>query len=68
MFRFYAADGVEPPHVHVLGGRGRAAKVWLSPVRLQKAAGYSRRQVEEIIKIAEDHSEEWLAAWRSFFG
>lgn len=68
MFRFYAADGVEPPHVHVLGNDG-FAKLWLAPdVRLHDSRGYSRRQIERIIEVTTAHRDEWLARWHEFFG
>lgn len=67
-FRFRAVDRSEPPHVHVSGHDG-FAKIWLVPaVELQDSRGYSRRQVDRILKITEAHRTEWLAAWRRYFG
>lgn len=49
-------------------GNDGSAKIWLTPsVRIQKAHGYSRREREQIIRIAEAHREEWLAGWSRYF-
>lgn len=49
-------------------GNDGSAKVWLTPsVRIQKARGYSRREREQIVRIAEAHREEWLAGWSRYF-
>jgi hypothetical protein len=67
-FAFSSRDRPEPPHVHVLGNDG-SAKIWLTPsVRMHKARGYSRREREQIVRIAEAHAEEWLASWSRYFG
>lgn len=67
-FRFRARDRPEPPHVHVSGNDGRA-KVWLRPsVSLASARGYTQQQIDRILKITEEHSDEFLAAWREYFG
>ncbi len=67
MFRFYPADRVEPPHVHVLGNDG-FAKIWLEPrLRFEHARGYSEGQISRVTEIAEAHRDEWLARWREFF-
>ncbi len=63
---FRSSDRPEPPHVHVVGGGGKA-KVWLMPVRLENARGYSRRRVDRIVEVTEAHLEEWFAIWRGFF-
>lgn len=39
-----AADCAEPPHVHVRG-RGGLAKVWLDPIRLERAPGCTRSDI-----------------------
>jgi hypothetical protein len=39
-FSFFAGDGVEPPHVHVSKGDA-AAKIWLQPIRIAYAHGFS---------------------------
>lgn len=67
-FRFRALDRGEPPQVHVRG-HGGDAKVWLGqPIRKAKVAGYNRAQLTEILSITEAHRDEFLAAWRRFFG
>ncbi len=66
-FRFRAADGIEPAHVHVYGNGG-SAKVWLRPVvRFAEVRGYDVRWRKTIKRITEEHRYEWLAAWSRFF-
>ncbi len=66
-FRFQVVDCVERQHVHVTGNRG-AAKIWLDPVELAKAAGYDDRQIGRILRIAQEHEAEWLAEWKKVCG
>ena len=51
-FFFYAADGVEPPHVHVERD-DKTAKFWLGPVRLQDSCGFSRVEIGRVQSIGE---------------
>jgi len=51
---------------HAIGKSGRA-KIWLVPVWIATSRGYSRRQIGQILDIAETHKHEWIAAWRDFF-
>jgi hypothetical protein len=66
-FKFYASDGAEPPHVHVLGTGGKA-KVWLVPsVEVEDVRGYDESQTNRILEVVRQHRDEWLAAWNGFF-
>ena len=68
VFKFYASDGREPAHVHVLGNGGDA-KIWLMPsVEIADSWGYDVRQRNTISKVTKEHRDEWLAAWGRFFG
>lgn len=50
-------------------GNGGKAKVWLAPtVEVQDTRGYDVKQMGRILDIAEEHRDEWIEAWRSFFG
>jgi len=66
-FQFFASDRLEPPHVHVRGRGGRAKISLLPSAKVQKADDYSRSELGDVIRIAEAHREEWLAAWRDYF-
>lgn len=66
-FHFYSSDRGELPHAHVYGNGGRA-KVWLAPdIKIVGSHGYDVRQKGVIARIARDHRDEWLKAWRDFF-
>lgn len=68
MFRFYAADSGEPPHVHVTGNGGEA-KVWLvAGLGIVRSRRYTAQQRLQIVRITEEHRVEWLSDWRRFFG
>ncbi len=65
-FYFYAADGAEPPHVHVEGGDGEA-KFWLHPISLASSWGYSDRRLRSIRRIIQAHRDEIVQARDAFF-
>ena len=52
-FFFYAADGAEPPHVHV-ERNDNIAKFWLRPVRLQESGGFNRVGIGQVQGIVEE--------------
>lgn len=62
----YAGDRDEPPHVHIECDENEA-KFWLSPVRFQSNKGFSRKEINRIQKLIEDHQEQLLRGWRDFF-
>jgi hypothetical protein len=65
-FFFYAGDGGEPPHVHIERDDGEA-KFWLDPVRLERSRGFSRKDLNRVNKLVEEHREQLLEAWNEFF-
>ena len=65
-FFFYAADGAEPPHIHVERD-DRVAKFWLDPVRLVSAGRFCRAELRKIEGLVADNVEALLEAWRGFF-
>lgn len=66
-FRFYASDGPEPPHIHVVKDE-RSAKVWLETMELAYSRGYNKREIAEFsAKIAENRAD-WMEKWNEFFG
>jgi hypothetical protein len=66
-FFFYAGDRDEPPHVHVERERS-TAKVWLQPARLQSSQGFSKVEVNKIVRLVEEHQEALMRSWHEYFG
>lgn len=65
-FYFYSADDREPPHVHVDRDQGRA-KIWLDPVTLAWAAGFTRHDIRRILKIVQRNRDELERSWNEYF-
>jgi hypothetical protein len=65
-FYFYASDRQEPPHVHVERD-DKVAKFWLSPVRLERSGGFSRREINRIQDLVETNIEALLRSWDEYF-
>ena len=65
-FFFYAGDGSEPAHVHVERDN-HTAKFWLDPAVYQRSRGFSRRELNRIQRLVEEHSEELLRSWNEYF-
>ena len=66
-FFFVSLDRGEPPHVHV-ARESMVAKFWLQPVALERAGGFTRRELNTITKLVEEHVDELLRGWNDFFG
>ena len=66
-YRFYASDGAEPPHVHVVSGR-RSAKIWLADLKIVSSQGYNDLELRRIQKVVGQHRSEWTEAFNGFFG
>ncbi|MDI6770229.1 MAG: DUF4160 domain-containing protein [Anaerolineales bacterium] len=66
-FFFYAADGDEPPHIHVARERD-AAKFWLDPVWLARSRGFTRHEINQIQRLVEEKQELLLRSWNGYFG
>lgn len=66
-FRFYASDGPEPPHVHVVSD-GKSAKVWLESLEVEYAHGYNRREIAEFAAKIAGNRDSWMEKWNDFFG
>lgn len=60
-YRFfcYAGDRDEPLHVHIERDRDEA-KFWIAPVRLQSNQGFSRKEINRVQKLVEEHQEQLL--------
>ena len=64
---FVSQDRGEPPHVHVRR-ENKVAKLWLDPLALQSAGGYSRPELTTIAAMVQKHRDELLESWYEFFG
>jgi hypothetical protein len=66
-FFFVSLDRGEPPHVHVRREK-MVAKLWLEPVAVECAGGFSRRELISITKLVQAHRGSILERWHEFFG
>jgi len=66
-FFFVSLDRSEPPHIHVRR-ENNVAKFWLEPVALERAGGFSRVELNVMLKLVNDHRELLLRSWYEFFG
>ena len=65
---FFFSREEERRHVHVYSPDGEA-KFWLEPdISLAKNHSLSDRQLAKIEKIVEEHRNELISAWDSYFG
>ena len=64
---FYSHEPNEPPHVHVDRG-GASAKVWLDGIILASNAGYSAKELGDVLHLVRTHRQQLLEAWHGFFG
>ena len=44
------------------------AKFWLEPVALERAGGFSRVELNVIVKLVQVHQKRLLRSWHEFFG
>jgi Domain of unknown function (DUF4160) len=65
-FRFYSSDINEPPHVHVIRD-GNVAKIWLQSVVVEYNHGYSRPQLNRILRLTRQHQGRLLGEWNDHF-
>ena len=64
-FRFYSADNVEPPHIHVHRDRN-GAKFWLDPIPVLRNWGFPAPELRRVRRIIEEHQTELLEAWDDY--
>jgi hypothetical protein len=64
---FYSHEPNEPPHVHVDRG-GASAKVWLDKIVLVSNAGFSAKELGDVLRLVQAHQAQLLEAWHDFFG
>ncbi len=66
-FFFYSGDRDEPVHIHV-EKENMTAKIWIDPIRLQNSGGFSRKEINNILKIIKENQNYIMEAWNEFFG
>ena len=62
----YAGDRDEPPHVHV-ERENKSAKLWLDPIKIHTSGGFSKTEINRIIKLVEENGEKLLRGWDEYF-
>lgn len=67
-YRFYFFSREEPRmHVHVQCSAGEA-KFWLEPeIEMAQNYGLSKRQLNSVLKLVQDHEDEIREAWNTHF-
>ena len=43
-------------------------KFWHDPVALERAAGFSRRELDATAKLVQQNADQFLEKWYEFFG
>jgi len=66
-FFFYANENSEPYHIHVQRER-MLAKFWLQPVALASSTGFASHELKRLMRLVEDHQQQFVEAWNEFFG
>jgi len=66
-FFFFSREELRQ-HIHIQSQKGEA-KFWLDPqIELAKNYKLSRKELNEIEKIIEEHYEDFIKAWEEHFG
>ena len=68
-FFIFMGDCAERRHLHVKGGGGGEAKVWLDPaVSVAANKGYSGHEIVRIVEIVQEHRTTLVARWSAVCG
>ncbi len=65
-FSFFAAEGSEPPHIHVRGSGG-VGKWWIRPIKLASARGFTASELSKIERIIRDNQGYFMQRWNQSF-
>lgn len=65
-FIFFSSDRGEPAHIHIKRDR-QIAKFWLAPVSLEKNRGFKEHELNQIVRLVEEHQTVLLDAWHDYF-
>lgn len=63
---FFSSDRGQPVHVHVARDR-KAAKFWLSPVRLEYNHGFSTVELTRVAALVHRHEADLQKGWNDYF-
>lgn len=66
-FFFYANENNEPRHIHVQRER-MLAKFWLEPVVFANSVGFPAQELNQLLRLVEEHQQKFVEAWNEFFG
>lgn len=66
-FYFFSADCREPAHVHIARG-DITAKCWLDPITIADPGRFRRHELNEIVRIVEDHRVYLRTRWHEHCG
>lgn len=56
----------EPPHLHIAkekGSRQRSAKIWLNTLEIVEEGDFSKKEINDALRVVKEHQEELLAAF-----
>jgi len=62
---FFSSDRGEPVHV---ARERKAAKFWLSPVRLEYNHGFPKTELAKVAGLVREHEAAIQRAWHEYFG
>jgi hypothetical protein len=63
----YTGDRDEPQHIHVERD-DNVAKFWFNLTRLKSSGGFSRKEINRIHQIIEEHHNQLVEGWHEYFG
>jgi hypothetical protein len=66
-FYFYSHEPNEPPHVHV-DKDSSSAKFWLKKIALAANMGFSKKELNELLKLVAEHQKLLMDEWYGYFG
>lgn len=66
-FYFFANEGAEPPHIHVVKAAA-TAKFWIDrDVTLEYSYGFRPAELHFIFDVLESRQAQFLSDWHDFF-
>jgi hypothetical protein len=63
---FTSHDRGEPAHVHV-DREKMSAKIWLQPISVAYNLGFSRHELQRILRLIHEHQALCLRKWNEYF-
>ncbi len=64
-FFFYTREGLEPPHIHVIGRNGEM-KLWLAPVAVSRSYNLKPKEQKEVVKTVNENLDLLLKEWKKW--